>query len=84
MIGLSVLRTFSHVRARLVVRQGGGGQPTDGWQDKSAAVRLGASGCLDKAILPSLGTPLPALRFGAPTISTRSAPSPNRRSGEQP
>jgi hypothetical protein len=43
MIGLSLRRTFSHVRARLVVRQGGGGQPTDGWQDKSRSLDLGRS-----------------------------------------
>ena len=84
MTGLSLVRTISHGVGRLAWRLGSGGRPTDGWQDKSAAVRLGASGWLDKAILPSLCTPLPALPFGAPTISTRSAPSPNRRSREQP
>ena len=84
MIGLSTVRMIWHVGVRLMVRHGGGGHSTDGWQDKSAAVRLGASGWLDKAILPSLCTPLPALLFDTPAISTRSAPSPNRRSGEQP
>ena len=84
MTGLSVVRTFSHGVVRLAWRQGGGGRPTDGWQDKSVAVRLGASGWLDKAILPALCILLPALLFDRPAISTRSAPSPNRRSGEPP
>ena len=37
MTGLSLVRTISHDGVRLAVRHGGGGQPTDGWQDKSAA-----------------------------------------------
>jgi hypothetical protein len=52
-------------------RLGGGGEPTNGWQDKSAAFRHGASGWPDKAILPSLCTPLPALPIDTPTVSMR-------------
>ena len=84
MTALSVVRTISHVGVRSAVRHGGGGQPTDGWQDKSAAFRLGASGWLDKVILPPHRTPLPALPIDGPTISTRSPPSSNLRKGGQP
>jgi hypothetical protein len=38
MTGLGMVRMISHVGVRLMVRQGGGGPSTDGWQDKNAAV----------------------------------------------
>jgi hypothetical protein len=38
---LSVIRTTSHTFARLTVRRGRGGHPTDRWQDKSRDVRGG-------------------------------------------
>ena len=37
MMGMTALRTVSDDFARLAVRHGGGVEPTDGWQDKSAA-----------------------------------------------
>ena len=37
MMGSSAFRRISHVFARLAVRHRGGGQPTNGRQDKSAA-----------------------------------------------
>jgi hypothetical protein len=52
-------------------------RPADGWQDKSAAFRLGASGWSDKEILPSLRTLLPALPIDTLTVSKRSPPSPS-------
>jgi hypothetical protein len=71
MIGLGLVRTHSQVGVGLAGRHGGAGEPTNGWQDKSAAFRLGASGWSDKAILPSLHTLLPAPPIDPPTISTR-------------
>jgi hypothetical protein len=76
MSGLSLVRMISHVGVRLMVRHGGGGPSTDGWQDKSAAFGLALMGWLDWAILPSRRTPLPALPIDIPNISTPSAPSP--------
>ena len=35
---LSLLRTFSHGGVGLAGRHGGGGRPTDGWQDKSRSL----------------------------------------------
>ena len=84
MTGLGLVRTFSHGVVRLAWRHGSGGLATDGWQDKSAAFRPGASGWLDKEILPARRTPLPVPPFTMPTISASSAPSPNLRSREQP
>ena len=43
MMGLSAFRMMSDVFARLAVRHWGGGQPTNGRQDKSRGVRLGRS-----------------------------------------
>jgi hypothetical protein len=43
MTGLSAVRTISHDGEGLARRRGGGGQPTDGWQDKSREVRPGRS-----------------------------------------
>ena len=43
MMGLSAFRRMSDVFARLAVRHWGGGQPTNGRQDKSRGVRLGRS-----------------------------------------
>jgi hypothetical protein len=74
---LSVVHTLSPAGVDLAGRHGGGGESTNGWQDKSAAFRLGASGWSDKAILSSLRALLPALPIDTPTISTRSPPSPN-------
>jgi hypothetical protein len=37
MTALSAVRTILHDVVRLEWRHGGGGRPTDGWQDKSAA-----------------------------------------------
>ena len=37
MTGLGLVRTLSQVGVGLAGRHGGGGEPTDGWQDKSAA-----------------------------------------------
>jgi hypothetical protein len=37
MMGMTAFRTVSDDFARLAVRHGGGVEPTDGWQDKSAA-----------------------------------------------
>jgi hypothetical protein len=39
MMGLSAFRRISNIFARLAVRRWGGEQPTNGGQDKSAAVR---------------------------------------------
>ena len=39
--GLTILRGMAHILARLTVRPGGGGHPTDRWQDKSHEVRRG-------------------------------------------
>jgi hypothetical protein len=44
MIGLSAFRRMSDVFARLAVRHWGGGQPTNGRQDKSREVRPGRMG----------------------------------------
>ena len=41
MMGSSAFRRISEVFARLAVRQWGGGQPTDGRQDKSRSLRPG-------------------------------------------
>jgi len=41
--GLSAFRRMSNILARLRVRPGRGGQPTDRWQDKSREVRPGRS-----------------------------------------
>jgi hypothetical protein len=38
MSGLSPVRTFSHGVVRLAWRRGGGGRPTEGWQDKSRSL----------------------------------------------
>jgi len=43
MTGLALVRTFSHGVVGLAWRQGGGGRPTEGWQDKSREVRPGRS-----------------------------------------
>jgi hypothetical protein len=43
MMGLSAFRRISDIFARLAVGQWGGGQPTNGRQDKSRGVRLGRS-----------------------------------------
>jgi hypothetical protein len=40
---LTVLRGMAHILARLVVRPGRGGHPTDRLQDKSREVRCGRS-----------------------------------------
>ena len=37
MTGLGLVRTLSQVGVGLARRHGGGGEPTNGWQDKSAA-----------------------------------------------
>jgi hypothetical protein len=71
MIGFSVFRTVSQSGVCLAGRLGGGGEPTNGWQDKSAASRRGASGWSNKTILPSIRTLLPAFPIDTPTISTR-------------
>jgi hypothetical protein len=71
MTGLGLVRTPSQVGVGLAVGHGGGGEATDGWQDKSAAFRYGASCWSDNAILPSLCTPLPALPIDTPTVSMR-------------
>jgi hypothetical protein len=71
MTGLTVFRTVSRSGVCLAGKHGSGGRPADGWQDKSAAFRLGASGWSDKEILPSLRTLLPALPIDTPHISTR-------------
>ena len=44
MMGLSAFRMMSDVFARLAVRHWGGGQPTNGRQDKSREVRPGRMG----------------------------------------
>jgi len=41
MTGLRIVRTISHVDVRLAVRHGGGGHPTDRWQDKSRSLPSG-------------------------------------------
>jgi hypothetical protein len=41
MTALSMVRTVSRVGVRLTVRPGSGGQPTEGWQDKSRSLRPG-------------------------------------------
>jgi hypothetical protein len=41
--GLSAFRRMSNILARLSVRPGRGGRPTDRWQDKSREVRRGRS-----------------------------------------
>jgi hypothetical protein len=38
MTRLSVVGTISHGGVRLAWRQGGGGRPTEGWQDKSRSL----------------------------------------------
>ena len=38
MTGLSLVRTIGHSGVRLAWRQGGGGRPTEGWQDKSRSL----------------------------------------------
>jgi len=43
MSSLALLSGMSNVLARLAVRPGRGGQPTDRWQDKSREVRPGRS-----------------------------------------
>jgi hypothetical protein len=43
MTGLNLVRMISHRVVGLAVRQGGGGQPTNGRQDKSREVRPGRS-----------------------------------------
>ena len=40
---LTILRGMAHILARLTVRPGRGGHPTDRWQDKSREVRRGRS-----------------------------------------
>ena len=37
----TILRGMAHILARLVVRPGRGGHPTDRWQDKNREVRRG-------------------------------------------
>jgi hypothetical protein len=39
MTGLSMVRMTSHGVARLAVKTGSGGHPTDRWQDKSRSLR---------------------------------------------
>jgi hypothetical protein len=41
MTGLSFVRTLSHDVVCLAWRHGGGGQPTERWQDKSRSLRPG-------------------------------------------
>jgi hypothetical protein len=43
MRSLAVLSGMSNILARLAVRPGSGGQPTDRWQDKSRELRPGRS-----------------------------------------
>jgi hypothetical protein len=43
MSSLAVLSGMSNILARLAVRPGRGGQPTDRWQDKSRKLRRGRS-----------------------------------------
>ena len=40
---LTILRGMAHILARLTVRPGRGGHPTDRWQGKSREVRRGRS-----------------------------------------
>ena len=76
-------RRMAHVFVHLTVRQGDGGELTDGPQDKSAAFgRAHVVGWVE-LILPSRSTPPMVLPTETPRFSTSSAPSPLRRSGKQ-
>jgi hypothetical protein len=77
MSALSMFRTISHGVERLAWRHGGGGRPTDGWQDKSAAFGSALVVGRKRQFLASCRTALPALPIDIPIFSAYSPPSPS-------
>ena len=76
MIGLSAVRTISQSGVCLAVRHGSGGQPTDGWQDKSARLRFGRKWLVGLSYF-AVRSHAPAGAFTRRAdISRRLAPSP--------
>jgi len=57
---LALLRGISNIVARLAMRPGSGGHPTDRWQDKSREVRGGRSAG-KRAMIKDLAQCAPAL-----------------------
>ncbi len=57
---LALLRGISNIVARLAMRPGSGGHPTDRWQDKSREVRRGRSAG-KRAMIKDLAQCAPAL-----------------------
>ena len=60
MASLALLRGISNIVARLAMRPGSGGHPTDRWQDKSREVRGGRSAG-KRAMIKDLAQCAPAL-----------------------
>jgi hypothetical protein len=77
MTGLGLVRTLSQVGVGLAGRDVGGGDPTNGWQDKSAAFGSALVVGRKRQFLASCRTALPALPIDIPIFSAYSPPSPS-------